>query len=333
MRWCHLSLRVCCRFSYCKNKTKHFSHQVFIRKGKIREQVICLRQQRAQHIYLWKSGHFYTFKGQGLNLLHLFSWPAWTPWQLALPPESLQYPVVCGSRVRLSSCGHFSLQLWREAGPLEQALSTVLGLGLWGKKQFCPVCKSSELASLPALSFLWEGFLALPILATWMALWFHVCCSESGHTLQMWSEQLKTAGQTSPTIQMPYLCSCYFYSCYLFFFLSVVSHVGSHRVGGTPGPSDCFAWMLLKRVLPKLKITDTEGWMWSWRSAKATSHICRRRPLPQIPGQNVWTERRRFTLSTLDFIFDPQFHSSKNGSWFCKKNHNYSMSILINTSW
>lgn len=45
--------------------------------------------------------------------------------------------------------------------------------------------KSSELASLPALFFLWEGFLALPILATWMALWFHRCCSESGHTFQV----------------------------------------------------------------------------------------------------------------------------------------------------
>lgn len=245
-------------FLIVRTKTNIF----LIRKGKIREQVICLRQQRAQHIYLWKSGHFYTFKGQGLNLLHLFSWPAWTPWQLALPTlESLQYLPVCGSRVRLSPCGHFSLQLRREAGPLEQAWSIVLGLGLWGKKQFFPVHKSSELASLPALFFLWEGFLALPILATWMALWFHVCCSESGHTLQMWSEQLKTAGQTSPTIQMPYLCSCYFYWHYLFFFFYQSCHMLAHTE--LVGHQD-LQTVLRERFSREFYLnwkSDTEGWM------------------------------------------------------------------------
>lgn len=120
-------------------KTQHFSYQVFTRKAKIRDQVICFRKRRAQHIYLWKWGHFYTLKRQGLNLLHLFSLPAWTPWQLELDTLGSLWYLMCGLRVRLSLCGDFCLQLLREAGPLEQDVSVVLGLGAWGKKKSCPV--------------------------------------------------------------------------------------------------------------------------------------------------------------------------------------------------
>lgn len=163
--------------------------------------------------------------------------------------------------------------------------------------------KSSELASLPALFFLWEGFLALPILATWMAPWSHGGgLLRSGHTLQMWSERWKQQDKHLPQ-----------FSCATFLLVTsthILSfyqscHMLAHRVCGAPRPSDCFAWMLLKRVLPELKITDTKCWTYSRRSAKATSHICRRRPLLQTPWQNVWTEMRRFTLTALDFIFVP----------------------------
>lgn len=87
----------------------------------------------------------------------------------------------------------------------------------------------------------------------------------------MCSKQLKRGGETSPLIHMLCFCSCHFRSHYLF--LSVMLCVGSHRVWGTPRPSDCFSWMLLKRHLLRLKITDIEGWTRSWKSSDATSHI------------------------------------------------------------
>lgn len=176
-------------------------------------------------IYLWKWKYLYTFKKPSRLICFYYELGPHNnvnllPYKVFGAFLSQQY----GPWFRLSPCCHFCLQLQRDEGPLEWAMSVVLGLVVPSEEKSCPVrplwisingsIKAWQPISVPsAPEVFWRcgtlivnlldwppalppqhfllviGFLALPsILATWMALSPSVM-SRSGYKLQMWSGQ------------------------------------------------------------------------------------------------------------------------------------------------
>lgn len=142
-------------FLVVKTKTKPIFLSGLCQKRKNRRLVICFKKNRAQDIYLRNWRNFYAFKRQPPNLLHVH-YQFGPHDNLNSLPYRVFHAVLslrCGPWIRLSPSCHFCLQLPRGEGPLEQAVSVVLGLVVWGEEKSCPVrppwVSSQETSSRP----------------------------------------------------------------------------------------------------------------------------------------------------------------------------------------
>lgn len=131
--WHHFSLHICCVFFYfiIKTKVKTFFLLHLCQKGKIKDQVICCKESRLNIFICGSEIISVHLKGQCPTSFTCFHCKRGLHDKLNLLPCRVSGAFLSQKRgpwVRLSSCCHFCLQLRRDVGPREKAMSVDLGL-------------------------------------------------------------------------------------------------------------------------------------------------------------------------------------------------------------